>query len=83
MPKKKSNFETDITRLAEIVEQVEDGQTPLDAAIALYKEGLELASKCGKILSRYEEEVLVLQKDALGGSVEVFESDFEGRADDD
>jgi len=63
MPKKKPTFETDITRLAEIVEQVEDGETQLDAAIALYKEGLALAEKCGKVLSQYEEEILVLQKD--------------------
>ena len=64
MPKKKTNFETDITRLAEIVEQIEDGDTPLDTAISLYKEGLELAAKCGKTLSQYEEEILTLQKDA-------------------
>jgi len=68
MPKKKPTFETDITRLAEIVEQVEDGQTTLDAAIALYKEGLELAAKCEKVLNQYEEEILVLQKDNIGGN---------------
>jgi len=66
MPKKKANFETDIARLAEIVEQVEDGETELDVAIALYKEGLALAEKCGKVLSQYEEEVLILQKDTSG-----------------
>ena len=64
MPKKKSNFETDIARLTEIVEQVEDSQTPLDTAISLYKEGLELAAKCGKTLKQYEDEVQVLQKEA-------------------
>ena len=83
MPKKKTTFESDIARLAEIVEQVEDGQTTLDAAMALYKEGLSLAEKCGKVLSQYEEEVLVLQKDALGDFGDVFESSFEGRTDDD
>jgi len=65
MPKKKPTFETDIARLAQIVEQVEDGQTTLDAAIVLYKEGLALAEKCDKVLSQYEEEILVLQKDSL------------------
>ena len=66
MPKKKTNFETDIARLAEIVEQVEDGSTPLDTAISLYKEGLALAAKCGKTLGQYEEEILTLQKDVEG-----------------
>jgi len=64
MPKKKISFETDIARLAEIVEQVEDGETSLDKAISLYKEGLELAAKCGKTLGKYEEEIRTLQKDA-------------------
>lgn len=66
MPKKKTTFETDIARLTEIVEQVEDSQTTLDAAIALYKEGLALAEKCGKVLNQYEEEILILQKDTTG-----------------
>jgi len=64
MPKKKTNFEADIQRLAEIVSEVEDSKTPLDAAISLYKEGIELAAKCGTVLKQYEEEILVLQKDA-------------------
>ena len=63
MPKKKSTFEADIARLAEIVEQVEDGETSLDEAISLYKEGLKLAAKCGKTLGQYEDDILTLQKD--------------------
>ena len=63
MPKKKTTFEQDMARLAEIVEHVEDSGTSLDAAISLYKEGLELAAKCGKTLGKYEEEILTLQKD--------------------
>jgi len=67
MPKKASKaptFEEELSRLAEIVEQVEDGQTPLDTAIALYKEGLSLAGKCGETLRVYEAEILTLQKSA-------------------
>jgi exodeoxyribonuclease VII small subunit len=64
MPKKKTTFETDIGRLSEIIEQVENSETSLDDAVKLYKEGLELAAKCGKALSKYEEEILILQKDA-------------------
>jgi len=69
MPKKKVTFESDISRLAEIVEQVEDSTTPLETAINLYKEGLELAAKCGKILTKYEDEILMLQKEADGSFV--------------
>jgi len=65
MPKKSNKtFESDLQRLAEIVEQVEDSQTPLDTAITLYKEGLVLAGKCGEVLRNYETEILTLQKSA-------------------
>jgi len=65
MPRKKSNtFEENISRLADIVEQVDDGGTPLDTAISLYKEGLTIAEKCGETLRNYEAEILTLQKSA-------------------
>jgi len=77
MPKKKTDFETDIKRLAEIVEQVEDSETALDTAIKLYKEGLELAQKCGKTLGEYEQEILTLQKDVDNSFVlKVFNEDI-------
>ena len=66
MPKKKQTFEKSLSRLSEIVEQIEDGNTTLEEAIKLYKEGLTRAEDCGNILSRYEAEVLQLQKDADG-----------------
>ena len=66
MPAKKKNFEEELQRLSQIVEQVESGQTPLDEAIKLYKEGLTLAAKCGASLTAYEEEVATLQKNAEG-----------------
>ena len=64
MPAKKNKFEEELQRLATIVEEVESGQTPLDTALKLYKEGLTLAAKCGASLTAYEEEVLTLQKNA-------------------
>ncbi|MCL2405857.1 MAG: exodeoxyribonuclease VII small subunit [Defluviitaleaceae bacterium] len=66
MPKKQQSFEKSLSRLTEIVETIEDGDTTLEDAIKLYKEGLTRAEDCGNILSRYETEVLQLQKDADG-----------------
>jgi len=66
MPKKEQKFEQALIRLSEIVDNIEDGETTLDGAIKLYKEGLKLAENCGDILGRYETEVLQLQKDAEG-----------------
>ena len=64
MPRKKLKFEDAISRLSEIVDTIEDGDTTLDDAIKLYKEGLVLAQNCGDILGKYEDEVLQLQKTA-------------------
>ena len=69
MPKKKINFEVDITRLGDIVTAVEDENISLENAIALYKEGLTLVTKCGEALNKYETEVSLLQKDAAGDFV--------------
>ena len=66
MPKKELKFEQSLARLSDIVETIEGGETTLEGAIKLYKEGLTLAQGCGDILSRYESEVLQLQKDADG-----------------
>jgi len=62
--KKKTSFEEDLANLARIVDEVEDSQTPLDKSLALYKEGLTLAAKCGEILTKYEEDIKILQKNA-------------------
>jgi len=64
MKKKKQTLETALARLTEIIESVEDSETTLDAAIVLYKEGIALSKSCGEILTQFEAEVLVLQKQA-------------------
>jgi len=64
MPKKELKFEQALSRLSDIVEAIEDGETTLDNAIKLYKEGLSIAQNCGDILGKYESEVLTLQKNA-------------------
>jgi len=82
--KKKTTFEHDLARLSEIVTEVEDSGTPLDTALKLFKEGLELSEKCGKMLKDYEGEILTLQASADGTfSVEPFgalsQESFRGR----
>jgi exodeoxyribonuclease VII small subunit len=62
MPKKSEKFEDKLKRLEETAEKVENA--PLDDAISLYKDGIELVKECGEILRGYEEQVMVLQKKA-------------------
>ncbi|MCL2456881.1 MAG: exodeoxyribonuclease VII small subunit [Defluviitaleaceae bacterium] len=54
-------LEKKLEKLAQIVEQVEDSQTPLDKAMSLYKDGVKIAKECSDILNRYEEDVILLQ----------------------
>ena len=61
--KKKKSIEEKFQRLNEISAQIE-GDTPIEAAISLYKEGLALVEDCGSQLKKYEAEVLVLKKNA-------------------
>lgn len=55
-PKKppKQNFETALKRLEEIVELLERSETPLDQAIDLYEEGLDLSRFCASKLKGAE-----------------------------
>jgi len=43
-------FEQALTRLRQINDQFEEGELPLEKALALYREGLELAKRCEQLL---------------------------------
>ena len=61
--KKKKSIEDSLQRLNEISAQIE-GDTSLEAAILLYKEGLALVEDCGSRLKKHEAEILLLKKNA-------------------
>lgn len=48
---KKNQFETDLKRLEEIVQLLEDGGQSLDDSLKLFEEGQKLLKKCRKLLS--------------------------------
>lgn len=52
------SFEASITRLEEIVRQLEKGAVPLEQALQLFREGTGLVSRCTKLLDQAELEVL-------------------------
>ena len=62
--KKKQSFEKAMTRLEEIVEQLEQEEAPLEEAVALYKEGLTLCAVCREKLAAAEGEIVLLRKEA-------------------
>ena len=70
----KRTFEQSLARLEKIVDSLEQGETPLESAIALYEEGIELSKECMETLSRAELKVKKLSKD-MNGKIELM--DFE------
>ena len=72
MPKQKSkSFEASMTRLEEIIKQLEDGSVPLEEAMKLFQEGTALAGSSGKLLDEAELEIVKLTKGSDGSLQEV------------
>jgi len=59
----KRTFEQSLSRLEKIVDSLEQGETPLESAIALYEEGIALSKECMETLSKAELKVKKLSKD--------------------
>lgn len=69
MAKKKQSFEEALERLEEIVRNMEAGELTLDDTVKLYKEGVELASFCGRKLNDAVQQVNILST-TLDGQLE-------------
>ncbi|WML47573.1 exodeoxyribonuclease VII small subunit [Neobacillus sp. PS3-34] len=54
---KKLSFEEAMNQLEQIVDRLEEGDVPLEEAIAFYKEGMELSKLCHDKLKSVEEQL--------------------------
>ncbi|MBP3039752.1 exodeoxyribonuclease VII small subunit [Bacillaceae bacterium Marseille-Q3522] len=54
---KKMSFEEAMDQLETIVEKLEDGDVPLEEAIAIYKKGMQLSKFCHDKLKNIEEQL--------------------------
>ncbi len=70
-PGKSESFEKNLERLDAIVRQLEDADLPLEKALQLYEEGMNLSEVCHKQLEEAEGRVEILMK--KGGSKVVAE----------
>ncbi len=60
---KKTGLEADLTRLEKIADQLESGETNLEASIELYEEGRKLGARCLQGLAELEARVkLVIEQ---------------------
>ncbi len=62
----KGSFEDSLNRLEKIVESLEQGQVPLDDALKLYEEGIQLSKACAEKLKAAEMRIKKLAKNADG-----------------
>ncbi len=60
------SFEASLKRLETIVESLESGGVPLEKAMELYEEGIELSKYCGEKLRATELRLKKLGKDTNG-----------------
>ena len=75
LPCKTESFEKNLERLGTIVDQLEGSELPLEKALQLYEEGMQLSAVCQKQLEEAEGRVEVLRKLADGKMVtEQFEA---------
>ncbi len=69
-------FEAALTRLEEIVQELEQGDIPLDQSLKLFEEGIRLSRICNKRLEDAERKVEILMKDKDGAiKAEPFEEE--------
>jgi exodeoxyribonuclease VII small subunit len=61
-------FEEALRRLEEIVQLLERGEMPLEEALGLFAEGVELAHACHGMLDSAEQRLEVLARDGRGRS---------------
>jgi len=71
-------FEVSLARLEEIVQELEDGNLPLEQSLNLFEEGIKLSRVCNKRLEETERRVEILLKDKTGAvSAQPFEEEEE------
>ena len=67
-------FESAMSRLEEIVGQLESGKVSLDVSLKLYEEGIGLVRFCSDTLDKAEQKIKIVKNGSDGTKVE---EDFE------
>lgn len=62
MTDKSLSFEKRLKRLQSVVEQLEQGDLPLEKGVALYKEGLLLSSQCRTTLQKAKQDITIFEQ---------------------
>ena len=76
-------FEQSMKQLERIVQELEDGDLPLEKAIKKFEEGIKLTKLCSEKLDETEKKITVLLKDSQGRIAEKPFPAAEDEADND
>ncbi|MBQ7474076.1 MAG: exodeoxyribonuclease VII small subunit [Oscillospiraceae bacterium] len=65
------SYEQAVSRLGEIVENLEKGNMPLSHSLSLFEEGTALIKYCSELLDKAEQKVVMLKKGPDGAPIEL------------
>jgi len=77
--KPEQSFEQGLEELEKVVQQLEDGDLPLEESLKLFEKGVELSESCRKQLEAAETRVEILLKKNNKVQPEPFDPDAAGR----
>lgn len=63
MTAKKPTFESQLTDLEAIVDNLEQGELSLEESLAQYEKGIKLTRQCQQMLNKAEQKVSILSQD--------------------
>jgi exodeoxyribonuclease VII small subunit len=63
-PTEEEDFETAVTKLEAIINEIEDGEVSLEDSILRYKEGMRLINECQKKLAEVEQQIKILDNES-------------------
>ena len=66
----KKTFEQSLKQLEKIVQDLEDGDLPLEKAIKKFEEGIQLSKLCTEMLDNTEKKITILLQDRKGNTFE-------------
>jgi exodeoxyribonuclease VII small subunit len=83
MEETQPSFEAAMERLEQIVEELERGDVPLERAIELFQEGMQLSRLCGQKLEQVERRIEMLIEEEGGYAKKPFQppTEAEDRGD--
>ena len=75
------SFEEALERLESLVDRLEDGDLPLEEALAAFEQGVALSRGCMERLERAERRIEALVAEAGGATVHAVEDELDGASD--